>query len=333
MVSKADNSDFAFLGFGSPLLDLSAAVDDDFLSRNVPGGKGGTVHVSGEELRSLIDKLPDKPRHSPGGSAGNTVFALNHLGIRAELFGKVGEDEYGRFYLDKLIQSGASGKYILQAGGTGTGICLALRTPDGERTMRSFLGKSLDINSDDVNAVDFSIFDVVMVEGYMIGSPAFKDLVKKVARDGCRIAFDPGSFELAAVNREFFTNLCREHVDYLLLNHSEAESLCGKKTAEEMLDELGSIVPCVVLKLGADGALIKEGKRRVEIPASPVDKVVDTTAAGDLFAAGFFCGTARGMSLEDAGKLGAEVAAEVIQTAGTELPESKWDFFRKKLCG
>ena len=324
MASKIDRS-FRVLGFGSPLVDLRAEVSDDFLKENVPGGKGGTLHVTPAELDELVSRLPEAPLTAPGGSAGNTVSALNRLGVGAELLGKAGDDEYGRFFRESFIRSGGTGSCIFSAPGAATGVCLSLTTPDGERTMRSNLGSSLDLNAGELATVDFRAFDLVLVEGYMIDCPVFDAVLEKARTAGCRIAFDPGSFELATEHRECFDRVIRDFADILFINRAEAESLCGKPTPEKLAEELSRNCPCVVLKLGARGALIKRrNEEAVAIPAFPAERVVDTTAAGDMFAAGFLFGLADGRRTRECGELGARLAAEIVGVSGTELPEAVW---------
>ena len=312
------------LGFGSPLLDMTAAVSDGFLNREVPGGKGGTVHVSSGELKELLDRLPAPPRIVTGGSAGNTVFAMLHLGDGAMLFGKLGDDAYGRLYLDRLAAAGGSAEYIITAPGADTGICLTLTTPDGERTCRSYLGVSPELTETELNRVNFSNFGMVLTEGYMAQCPVFMPFLRRAHDAGCRIAFDPGSFEHAERFRDQFIAILREFADMVLLNIAEAEKLAGSAVPEEAAEQLASWCPCVAIKLGAGGALLKQrGRPATAIPAHPVAQLMDTTAAGDLFAAGFLHGLGAGLPLRAAGECGTLLASRIIQVRGTELPEGE----------
>jgi len=313
------------LGFGSPLVDLRAEVSEEFLRRNIPGGKGGTLHVSREELEALVSLLPVPPGVSPGGSAGNTVSALNRLGAASELLGRAGDDDYGRFVLEKFRSAGGRGEYVFRVPGEATGACLALTTPDGERTMRSCLGASQELDEAGLAQVDFSRFEVVLIEGYMVACPLFEAVLSRAHEAGCRIAFDPGSFELARRFRERFTAILDDFADILFVNRAEAESLCGAGGPEELAERLRRRVPLVALKLGADGALIcgSDGGF-VAVPAVHVEHVVDTTAAGDMFAAGFLYGMHAGCPLELSGRFGARLASEIVRRSGTELAEDVW---------
>lgn len=330
MASAGEAKTPRLLGVGSPIVDLAARVDDAFLHRTVPGGKGGTLHVSGGELEALVAELPEAPRLVPGGSAGNTVAALTRLGVPAALLGKLGCDERGRFFLDEVRRRGGIASFITTVPGGRTGTCLTFTTPDGERTMRSDLGVSAELTVADV---DFRGIEWVLTEGYMVDAPDFEEIFRRARAAGCRIAFDPGSFELARQHRELFAAVLRDYVELALVNRAEAESLCGSGAPEVLAEKLSSWSPCVVLKLGSDGALIKRrGEDALRIPAVKVENVVDTTAAGDFFAAGFFYGILSGRSLRDAGACGARLAAAIVQVNGTELPADVWEILRRSFA-
>jgi sugar/nucleoside kinase (ribokinase family) len=333
MASAGDVKAPRLLGVGSPIVDLAARVDDAFLHRTVTGGKGGTLHVSGGELEALVSRLPEAPRLVPGGSAGNTVAALTRLGVPAALLGKLGCDERGRFFLDEVRRRGGIASFITTVPGGRTGTCLTFTTPDGERTMRSDLGVSAELTVAEVADVDFRGIEWVLTEGYMVDAPGFEAIFRRARAAGCRIAFDPGSFELARQHRELFVAVLRDYAELALVNLAEAESLCGPGAPEVLAERLNSWSSCVVLKLGSDGALIKRrGEDAFRIPAVKVENVVDTTAAGDFFAAGFFYGILSGRSLRDAGACGARLAAAIVQVNGTELPADVWVNLRRSLA-
>ena len=233
--------------------------------------------------------------------------------------------DYGKFFLEKFRSAGGNGEYVFSVPGAATGACLALTTPDGERTMRSCLGASLELGESELAEVDFSRFEIVLIEGYMVSCPLFGAVFEKARAAGCRIAFDPGSFELARRFRERFDEVLAEFADILLVNRAEAESLCGAGEPEELAERLHRSVPLVALKLGAAGALIRgpEGETAA-VPAVPVEKVVDTTAAGDMFAAGFLYGLRAGCPLRRCGEFGARLGSEIVRRSGTELPEELW---------
>lgn len=330
MGSAADRP-FALLGFGSPIVDLISAVDDDFLAREIPGGKGGTLHVSADGMRALIARLPSPPRLLAGGSAGNTVFALNRLGVRAVLLGKLCDDDRGRFFRSRMLAAGGSDECLFTAPGEATAACLVLSTPDGERTMRSCLGASLELTPADLDRVDFSACDVLLAEGYMVDAPVFDEVLARAQAAGTRIAFDPGSFEIARAERGHFLAVLDKYADIALFNRAEAAALLGGGSDADLLAGLSRRCPVAVLKLGGEGALIEVSGAGVwRIPAVPVGDPVDTTAAGDMFAAGFFYGMARRPGdWRFAGECGARLAAQVVRVMGAELPGAAYDAIRE----
>ena len=330
MASKTDR-EFRVLGFGSPLVDLIAAVDDDFLAREVAGGKGGTLSVTSEEQRALISKLPAAPRMLTGGSAGNTVFALNRLGVAASLLGKLGRDEFGNFFRARLKEIGGSDECLFSTPESSTGACLVMSTPDGERTMRSHLSSSLELSESDLDEVDFSAFDVMLAEGYMAASPIFDETLDRARSAGVRIAFDPGSFELAEAQREHFLRVLDGYADIAFFNRAEAKSLFGDESDAALIEELGKLAKIAVLKVGAEGALVKRsGEAAERIPAVRVSEPLDTTAAGDMFAAGFLYGMAHGAELRTAGECGALLASQVVRVVGAEMPDSVYAMMKER---
>ena len=330
MASKTDRK-FRVLGFGSPLVDLIAAVDDDFLAREVAGGKGGTLSVTSEEQRALISKLPAPPRMLTGGSAGNTVFALNRLGVESSLLGKLGRDDFGKLFRKRLKEIGGSDECLFFSENSSTGACLVMSTPDGERTMRSHLSSSLELSERDLDDVDFSAFDVMLAEGYMAASPVFDAALDRAQAAGVKIAFDPGSFELAKAQKEHFLRVLDEYADIAFFNRDEAKSLFGDESDSALIEELGGLAEVAVLKVGADGALVKKsGEAVVTVPAVRVPEPLDTTAAGDMFAAGFLYGMAHGAGLRTAGECGALLASQVVRVVGSELPDSVYEMMKER---
>lgn len=319
------------LGVGSPLVDLLAQVPEAFIQA-IPGEKGGMVMVDAVEQQKLIGSLPGEVNTAPGGSAGNTVFALARLGISCAMLGKLGTDHYGDFYRKRLRELGGSDHAFFTAADAPTGTCLSLVTPDGERTMRSDLAASLLLDSDDVETLDFSDFDVVYIEGYMLFNPAFRAVLRRAKDAGCCIGFDLASFEVVRAFREELPLLLAEYVDIVVANEEEAAELFGNNVPfETMLEELSAWCRIAVVKRGRDGAMVQCGAEICSVPAELVENPLDTTAAGDLWAAGFLYGLFAEYSLEDAARFGAVTSGEVVKVLGSEMSEDTWNEIRKRL--
>ncbi len=318
-----------FLGIGSPMVDLVSAVDDVFLD-GISGEKGGRLSVDPEEMRSLLASLPAPPRMFPGGSAANTALAVAHLGIPASVLGKVGPDAEGRLFREALTQAGGSDRELLECPGN-TAKCLVLVTPDAERTMRSDLGVSSSITAAEAAERDYSPFGIAEIEGYMFFPGIVREAVRAIRRDGATPALDLASFEVVRQFRRELMQVLPE-IGILLANEEEAAALTGETAPEAQLSAMGRLVPMAVLKLGEKGALIRtEAGEDILVPAETVP-AADTTAAGDLWAAGFFCGLLRGWSPERAGRLGAHLAALVVQVPGSQLPQEEWAKLRQEIA-
>ena len=324
-MSAAERPPFRVLGFGSPIVDLTARVSEDFLRREVSGGKGGMEPVAARELDLLAAKLPAPPVLCAGGAAANTVFALLRTGAEASFFGRVGDDGAGEFFLRRWREAGGDDTRFVIVPGRATARCLVLVTPDAERTMRSDLGVSLEFSDAEIAAVDFSRFDLFYVEGFMAFAPRCRKAIAAARSAGCRVALDLASFEVVKRFHPFFSGLLRDGmIDFLFANRAEAEALTGESDPAAALRRISATAEFASVKLGAEGALVAgpEGIRRVA--ARKVSDPVDTTGAGDLWAAGFLAGWSRGESPERSGAYGALFAGEVVRSRGADMDEAAW---------
>ena len=163
--------------------------------------------VSKEEIREIISKAPGSPLFSPGGAAGNTVFALNFFGVKCALFGKLGSDSFAAKYLDYAGNCGVDTSQIIRQQNGDTGCCLAMITEDAERTMRSSLGVSLDLSDADIENAAFANYDAVLVEGFMVYSGKLSKIVSEAKKNGCSVILDLASFEIASKYRELFLSI------------------------------------------------------------------------------------------------------------------------------
>ena len=314
------------LGVGSPLVDLLLNVDDTFLKDHVSGAKGGMEMVEPEVISALVALSGKNPGKAPGGSAGNTVFALAKMGVECAMLGKLGNDGKGDFYRASFRSNGGDDGYFLITSEAPTGSCLSLVTQDAERTMRSALGASLLLTEKEIAETDFSPFDLVYIEGYMLFSPVFDTLIRRAKEAGCRIGFDLASFEVAGIFREKLLNeILPDYVDLLFANEEEATALLGTMSPEDLAAGLGRYCETVVVKSGIRGSLALRGTEKVQIPAFAVKDPVDTTAAGDLYAAGFIRGLAADAPLEKCGVIGARISSEVVKVFGSVLGKEAWD--------
>ena len=323
---------FGVIGAGSPLVDYTAAVSDVFLQEFIPGGKGGTVHIPEAERNRIFSALKGRFLRTPGGAAANTISALGKLGVRSAFFGKLGDDEDGRFFRDELVRCGVSSSELLSVPGGRTGYCLSLVTPDAERTMRSNLGVSTDISPEEIAGCDFSTFNWLLSEGYMLQIPGFSRIFSRARAAGCRTALDLSSIEIARAGGDELKRLLRENIDLVLCNNDEAAALTGETSPQKNVLLLAELSPVAVLKLGREGSIIATSDGEITIvPAVTGRASVDTTAAGDHYAAGFFYGLSENAPLEKCGYYGAVLGAAIASVAGSRMPEELWKEVLKDL--
>ena len=311
---------FSLLGVGSPLLDIIISADEEFLAKHVPGEKGGMEPLASREISRIVNSSGTTPGIYPGGAAGNTVMALSRFGVKTALRGKIARDEMGEKYIKFAEQYGADTSNLIISPQGDTGCCLAIVTSDAERTMRSALGVSLELTSREIKESDFQSFDAVLIEGFMVYSGVLEDMVRYAKRAGRCVIFDLASFEIASKFKSMFLGFISD-VDILVANQSEAAAFTGFDDPQKSLAVLKKLVPCAIVKCGADGVYFSGYGEEFFVPSSPVDEVVDTTAAGDLWLAGFICGRDRGMTLRKSVECGTLFASKIIRHQGSVLSD------------
>ena len=320
---------YRIVGLGSALVDLLYPVSEEFL-RTVHGGKGGTEPIDASKLRELLARLTSKGSTVQGGSTANSMVALAHLGTPGSFVARIGRDENGAFFRKALEEAGVDVSGLKVDPQLPTGCCLSLITPDSERTMRTCLGADATMGPDDVLAEDFAGATHIFIEGYSLRHRAMLLKAAELASaTGMEMHFDLGSPELVRENREFLLDFIPRHVFAVYANEMEAQALSGETEPAKALDFLEGLCRLPIVKLGKKGVILKRrGEAAMHVPAKEVH-AIDTTAAGDLWAAGFLHGYLSGWSLERAAQLGALVSAEVVQVVGSVLPEAVWQRLRR----
>lgn len=318
------------LGIGSPIVDLLVHVSEQFL-QDINAEKGGMVLVNSEEMDELLGKLQEQPVLTPGGSAGNAIFGMTKLKDSTAFLGMLGDDAAGDFYRGKLVEIGGCDKSFRVMKGKITGRCLSMITPDSERTMRTDLGIASSLTEDDISAVDFENVDHVHVEGYLLYVDNVTEKILATAKEcGCTISIDLATFEIVRSKRDLLTRLLKDYVDVVFANEDEAAEFAGTKDPAKQAAALSKLCPVAAVKLGAEGCYLQDEFGIYTVPGQKVEPV-DTTAAGDLWAAGFLHGWLNGCPLEQCGEFGTITASEVIQVMGSQISEENWEIINKKL--
>jgi sugar/nucleoside kinase (ribokinase family) len=323
-------SNVKVLGVGSPILDILVNIEEDFIDK-IDGEKGGMELVSPEELEQILEMVETDPVLMPGGSAANTIFGLTALGLPTALLGKTGNDEQGEFYCSRYQKTGGDISVIKQHPTLPTGRCLSLITPDSERTMRTDLGAAATLAPAEISKNDLSGISHVHLEGYLLFNRELSLQVLKLAKEcNCTVSLDMASFEVVKASMDILPEVLKDFIDIIFANEEEAAAYSGGKKPEDALEILSETCGVAVVKLGKDGALVKDSESSVKVDGKVVE-AVDTTGAGDLWASGFLYKYLSGSSIKEAAEAGNEVASEVVQIMGASIPEEKWRNIKRKI--
>lgn len=315
------------LGIGNAIMDVIAPVSDDFLKDHVIE-KGGMTLI--DEARALdIHKALSNvaaPQEIAGGSAANTLVGVAQLGVKAGYIGKVANDDVGERFAKGMRDAGVDYKTAPLMNKDATARCLIAVTPDGERSMNTFLGASVMFSPDDVVAEQVKAAKIVYLEGYLFDRDEAKAAfisASQIAKDaGAKVSLTLSDTFCVDRHRDSFMDLIENHVDILFANESELLSLYQTEDFETAITQLEKVCRVACVTRSEKGSVIVEGGQRHDVPVAAVQKVVDTTGAGDQYAAGVLAGHVLGLSWADAGYLGSRCAAEVISHYGAR-PEEK----------
>ena len=307
------------LGIGNALFDVLVRTDEAFLARH--GMAKGSMSLIDEARAAAIYKDMGPATEVSGGSAANTIVGIGSLGARAAYVGKVKDDQIGNLYVHDIRAAGVAFNTPAAKDGPATGCSYILVTGDGERTMNTYLGAAQDLSPADIDPAEIASAGIVYLEGYLWDPKNAKDaFVKaaKIAHDARRkVALTlSDSFCVDRYRDEFLSLMRNGTVDIVFANESELHSLYTTSDFDAALKQLRNDVNLGVVTRSEKGCMVVSVEDAVAAPAFPVDKVVDTTGAGDLFAAGFLYGLARNLAYKQCGELGALAAAEVIQHIG-----------------
>lgn len=307
------------LGIGNALFDVLVRTDEAFLARH--GMAKGSMSLIDEARAAAIYKDMGPATEVSGGSAANTIVGIGSLGARAAYVGKVKEDQIGNLYVHDIRAAGVAFNTPAAKDGPATGCSYILVTGDGERTMNTYLGAAQDLSPADIDPAEIASAGIVYLEGYLWDPKNAKDaFVKaaKIAHDARRkVALTlSDSFCVDRYRDEFLSLMRNGTVDIVFANESELHSLYTTSDFDAALKQLRNDVNLGIVTRSEKGCMVVSVEDAVAAPAFPVDKVVDTTGAGDLFAAGFLFGLARNLAYKQCGELGALAAAEVIQHIG-----------------
>jgi sugar/nucleoside kinase (ribokinase family) len=317
------------LGIGNALVDVMTIIEGDYILQefNLPKGSMQLVDmVKSEGVKAATEMFP-RTRTS-GGSAANTIHGLAMLGADTGFIGSIGRDETGDFFENDMKKAGVNTLLIRRNSVTGTAV--ALITRDSERTFATHLGAAIELVSHDLKPMLFDGYNILYLEGYLINNFPLVETACRIAMENkMLVALDLASFNVVEENLESFNKIVEGYVDILFANEQEARAFTGLEP-EKALPVMAGLCEIVILKAGAEGSWLKCGEELIKISAFPVE-CVDTTGAGDLYAAGFLYGFAMDLNLETCGILGSLMAGRVIEIVGARMNKDKFAGIKEEI--
>ena len=311
------------LGIGNALVDILTQIPEDRILETLNLPKGTMQHADAEMSAAVADQLKTYgSAMAAGGSSANTMSGAAKLGVKTGYIGKVGEDLLGEFFAEEMRKTHV--EPLLFKTPTPTGCAHAIITPDGERTFATYLGAALELSDKDLTPELFQGWDIFYVEGYLVYNQTLLNKALELAKaQGMTIAMDLASFNVVEDNRDYMQHILSEYIDIVFANQEEARAFTQKDNPEEALEDLASVCNIAIVKVGAQGSWVQQGAWKVRVEPMPAN-VIDTTGAGDLWAAGFMAGYVKGASLSTCARMGTLLASKVIEVLGAKMDENRW---------
>ncbi|MBR4535235.1 MAG: adenosine kinase [Bacteroidales bacterium] len=310
------------VGIGNALVDVIVKLENEDLLKQFALEKGGMEMIDSERKKMIHSAIKNQPQTcATGGSTSNTIHGLARLGIEAGYIGKVSNDEAGRFFQEEMQRYHVT-PHLLYSD-IDTGIATTFMTPDAERTFATFLGAAATMTANELNPEVFKDYDYLYIEGYLIYNHELIHRLCQIAKDcKLKVAMDFGSYNMVEEHRDFLKDLLKNHVDIIFANQEEAKAFTGKDD-EEALNILSEYCPIAIVKLGAQGSIIRMGGKTTVIPPQDA-KRIDTNGAGDIYAAGFMYGLMKGYDTERCGFIATRLSSAIIETVGAKLTDAQW---------
>jgi len=309
---------YELIGIGNAVVDVISHADDSFL--DLMGIEKGIMQLIERERGEVLYGAMEDRLQTPGGSVANTIAGVGALGLPTAFIGRVNDDALGRFYASSMADAGTDFVNApIEGGGLPTSRSMIFVSPDGERSMNTYLGISTDLGPGDVPAETCEAAKIIFLEGYLFD----KDAGKQAFLEASRLVRGAGGMAGIAISDPFcverhradFLRMIEHELDYVIGNEAEIKSLFETDDLEDALGKTAALCPLVICTRSGDGVTLIRGTERVDVPVETVTPV-DATGAGDQFAAGFLYGLATGKGLKTCGQMGNLCAAEVISHIG-----------------
>ncbi len=325
-----DSKKKKILSIGAALIDLLLKENYDFLE-SLEAQIGGMFLKDKNFIEETILKSENKTDIVTGGSACNTIMGLGKLGADAYFSGKLGIDDYGILFEKALEKNNVKPNLIKT--NEPTGRVLSIITPDAQRTMFTFLGASSLMKPSEIKRDFFKDTGIVYMEGYLAyNKEVFMKILEEAKNEEAFIALDLSSFTVVEESKIFLKSIIKNFVDILIANEDEAKAYTDLSDEKTSVLKMAEEADLAVLKLGAKGSLIAYENRIININAEPIEDVIDTTGAGDLWAAGFLFGIINGFDLKRCGEIASCCGSEVCRVIGAQVPEKCWKKIKERFC-
>jgi sugar/nucleoside kinase (ribokinase family) len=289
------------LGMGNALTDILLQIENDSVlaKLNLPKGSMQLIDAAkSDEIKEILSEI--HPTMATGGSASNTINGITRLGGIAGFVGKIGKDTIGEFFMNDTLKNGVVPHLLYSANSSGH--CTVLVSADGERTLCTFLGAACELDAFDLSIEMFNGYDIFHIEGYLVQNhELIRTAVKLAKQAGLKVSIDLASYNVVEANLDFLNEIIRNYVDIVFANEEEARAFTGKEPKDALI-HISEHCDIAIVKIGKEGSYIQSGDEYVNV--KPIlANCIDTTGAGDLYAAGFLYGLACEYSLELCGKL------------------------------
>ncbi len=310
------------LGMGNALVDIMTKLESEKTLDLFSLPKGSMQLVDLKESDKVNNGTEGFEKTiASGGSAANTIHGLAKLDIETGFIGKVGDDEFGMFFQSDMEKSHITP--LLLTSTTATGKAIALVTPDSERTFATYLGAAIELSPEDINDKQFEGYDYFHIEGYLVQNHnLIKKAVELAKEKGLTVTLDMASYNVVEENLEFLNEILEKYVDIVFANEEEAKAFTGKEP-EDALNAFSELCDISVVKIGKNGSLVKKNGQTYKIEPIKANSI-DTTGAGDSYAAGFIYGLIKGFTLDKCGAAGSILAAKTIEVIGPKMDDNKW---------
>lgn len=317
------------LGMGNALTDILYQIKGDVILNNLSLPKGSMQLIDADHSKTIQSSMTgNEALMATGGSASNTINGVARLGGKAGFIGRVGRDEVGEFYSKDMSSNGVQPHLAISTNASGT--CTVLVSPDGERTLCTFLGAAAELDPSDLHADMFTGYDIFHIEGYLVQN---HELIRKAVRlakeAGLMVSIDLASYNVVEGNLDFLKEIVAHYVDIVFANEDEARAFTGLEPQEAVV-EIAKSCQIAVVKIGSQGSLVRSGNEEYLVTPFKAN-CIDTTGAGDLYAAGFLFGLSTGASLDVSGKIASLVSARVVEVLGAKMNDASWTTIKNEI--